>query len=258
MNRIIPLLLCLSILLTATACGGEGHGETESSADSSAIEASPVAATAQHGAPHAEPSESSESSEAPEEQVLPIDATVEKYYTYFGDSLGLLLEEPGYTLGFSDEEVSAYVIYKISKDNPSYDAQKGITKQDFDAMTQQYFGKTVFHYNNQKVSMQQGGNIISTGWDYAPSHLIIKAMADLDSGAKRVIAYQVPHSSGQLSEEEYRQKVLTGKFEGLGDIWLVELQFFEKTDSQGNVYLMYLSANRLGRVIAPFQLYKTP
>lgn len=50
-----------------------------------------------------------------------------------------------------------------------------------------------------------------------------------------------------MTEKEYKEKLFAGDFRDFGTVELVEFQFVEKIDVDGDYYLQFLSSQMLGQ-----------
>ncbi|MGN0629004.1 MAG: M56 family metallopeptidase [Oscillospiraceae bacterium] len=196
--------------------------------------------------------ENKEATEVPESA----DPLTEKYYNYFGSELLYIMNEDPYDqskIGFTDEQISVFAYLTALRENPGYDSPAGVQRDYFDEICEKHFGRTVTQLDNRLLITLENGNIASTGWGPSGAAYVLNSIYELDGGIKKATFFEISLDAaaveafyGKYPDGDLSSALLDGQFEDFGAVSLVELRFTEHVDENGNFYVEYISANRLG------------
>ena len=115
-------------------------------------------------------------------------------------------------------------------------------------IVRQYFNKEVSNYENNLTVLLDNGNVASRGFSPYPYSYILKEITKNKDGSKTAIFYAVDKTIMEnMTEKEYKEKLFAGDFRDFGTVELVEFQFVEKIDVDGDYYLQFLSSQMLGQ-----------
>lgn len=189
---------------------------------------------------------------------------LEKYYDYFRDhnQIVVLLNYPYNEKGFTDDAMAAYAI--LSMDNYNY--EKGNTKEEYNAITEKYFGKKIKNFNNGITKIIKGTDLVSAvGFSFdSRVFMILKSLGAESNGIKTAEFYTLNVSdsvlmdfSPQKNNDEIKKDLLSGNFSEYGKPFIVKMKFEEKTDKEGKMYLKYLELKKLDRPIDKIIPYGT-
>ena len=168
----------------------------------------------------------------------------EKYYDYFYENnqiVTLLENENGEY--FSDDDMAAFAVLSLK----NLDIENGNQKEEFDEITEKYFGKRITNFNNSKTYIvPETGLIKPTGWSFDSTVYmsLINLTENLD-GTKTADFYAINVSDGfweyppQKTKDEVKEEILNNKFDDYGTR-IVRIKFEEKTDEDNNMYIKYL------------------
>ncbi|MDD2212247.1 MAG: hypothetical protein PHV56_04670 [Clostridia bacterium] len=182
---------------------------------------------------------------------IELDETVEKYYNYFRNNQQIvaLLDQNGLT----DDKLAAFAIMSFD----DYDYEKGNTKEEYDVVTEKYFGRKIKNFNNGMSEIIPGTNMVrATGWSFDSGvYMILKSYKEEPSGIKNVEFYTFNISDSvffdlpQKSDAEIKNDLLSGNYSVYGNPFIVEMKFEEKTDENGNFYLKYLDVKAVDDIV---------
>lgn len=149
----------------------------------------------------------------------------------------------GADAGITDEEISAFAIQQIRDENPAaFDFEKGVARQEFDAVCEKHFGRVLKNADNPKIRTLPSGNITPTGWSMSPHDLVLKEYAEQPDGRYSAAFYQVHMAMG---EETRPPDVVYGALlEDLSngrvqDYEEIRIEFEIKNPGAGQMYLRY-------------------
>lgn len=184
--------------------------------------------------------------------------SLEKYYDYFraNRQIVALLDYPYNENGFTDDALAAYAI--MSMDDYSY--EKGNPKEEYDAITEKYFGRKIKNFNNSMSEVIPGTNRVrATGWSFDSGvYMILKSLIEEPDSSKIAEFYVLNLSDSlfmQKTEYETKKDLLSGNFSKYGHPFIMKMKFEEKTDEKGNMYLKYLeikNSNETVDIITPY------
>lgn len=177
--------------------------------------------------------------------------SLEKYYDYFwaNRQIVALLDYPYNENGFTDDVLAAYAI--MSMDDYSY--EKGNPKEEYDAITEKYFGKKIKNFNNSMSEVIPGTNMVrAIGFSFdSIVYMILKSITEEPDGSKTAEFYTLNISdstlmdfSPQKTNEEIKKDLLSGNFSEYGHPFIVKMKFEEKADANGKMYLKYLEIKK--------------
>lgn len=182
-------------------------------------------------------------------QSIPMDS-ISKYYDYFENNyyISLLMNNQNEGEDFSEEQMIAFAISHYSSTNEDYDMQNGVPINSIDDIVRQYFNKEVSNYENNLTVLLDNGNVASRGFSPYPYSYILKEITKNKDGSKTAIFYAVDKTIMEnMTEKEYKEKLFAGDFRDFGTVELVEFQFVEKIDVDGDYYLQFFSSQMLGQ-----------
>jgi len=166
----------------------------------------------------------------------------EKYYDYFyeNNQIVTLLDNEN----FSDDDMAAFAV--LSLKNPDY--ENGNKKEEYDEITEKYFGKRINNFNNSKTYIvPETGLIKPTGWSFDSTvFMSLINLTENSDGTKTADFNAINVSDGfwtdspQKTMAEVKEKILTNKFDEYGPR-KVRIKFEEKKDENNNMYIKYLS-----------------
>lgn len=171
---------------------------------------------------------------------------VEEYYDYFYENNQLVTLLDGANGGnFSDDDMAAFATLRLK--NP--DLENGNRKEEYNNITEKYFGKKINNFNNSKTYIDSvTGLIKSTGWSFDSTvFMSLISLTDNEDGTKTADFYVVNISDGifediQKTSAEIKSDMLNRRFDEYGEkIPVVRINFEEKKDDDGNMYIKYLS-----------------
>jgi len=173
--------------------------------------------------------------------------TLEKYYDYFraNDQIRVFFDGEN---SFTDYTLATFAI--MSLDNYSY--ENGNTKEEYDAVTEKYFGRKIKDFNNGASEIIPGTEMVrATGWSYDSSaYMVLRSLVEEPDGSKTAEFYTLNISDSVISElpqktgAEMKNDLLSGDFAEYGDPFILKIRFEEKTDAAGNIYLKYLAIEK--------------
>lgn len=191
-----------------------------------------------------------------ESELLSADPLTEKYYDYFGSELLYIINSDPYNqskTGFTDQQISVFSFLTALRENPGYDSAAGVPREYFDEICEKHFGRTVTQLDDRLLKTLGNGNVASTGWGPSGAAYVLNSVYELDGGIEKATFFEI--SLDVAAVETFYEKypdgnlssaLLGGQFEDFGTVCLVELRFIEHVDENGNFYVEYISANRLG------------
>lgn len=185
-----------------------------------------------------------------------VDPLTEKYYNYFGSELLYIMNEDPHDqskIGFTDEQISVFAYLTALRENPGYDSAAGVPRDYFDEICEKHFGRKAAALNLSMLKVLENGNIASTGWNPSGVAYVLNSVHELDGKVKKAAFFEIPLGAAEVEAfyEKYPDgnlsfALLEGQFDDFGEVSLVELRFIEHMDENGNFYVEYISANRLG------------
>jgi len=178
------------------------------------------------------------------------DDTIERYYNYVNDNpqIIMLFEHPAGATGFTDGEMAAFSILLMGKLGYA-DFTNGNSKEEFDKITEKYFGKKIENFDNSKsYIIPETGMIAPTGWDSGKMYMVLKSFTETPDGVKTAVFYMLVCGIGDDwgDANTIKKDLLSGNFNGYGKTYLVNMQFIEKYDLSGGMYFQFISLNELG------------
>jgi hypothetical protein len=180
--------------------------------------------------------------------------TLVKYYDYFRNNNWQITAILAFTnnkeYDFSDDALSTFAIMG-AKD---YRWEDGKTKEELNAITEKYFGKTIKNFQNSVTKIiSSTGNITAKGYSYdSSSYMILKDIKYNSDNTVTADFYALTISDSfwmdnndAVKNLDVKNDLQCGKFEQYGNPDIIRLVFEEKTDENGNMYLKYLSIKAL-------------
>lgn len=159
----------------------------------------------------------------------------------------------------TDDQMATYAVLKM--DNYSY--QDGNTKEEYNAITQKYFGRDIQNFNNGSTETIPGTDKIrATGWSYDNGvYIIAKDIWDNGNGSMTGDFYciNVPdsHWTGEAREfEEAESALLDGDISSFTDCDIsIKRVVFEVKTENGKQYFKYRSVKNLEENVKSIVLY---
>ena len=166
----------------------------------------------------------------------------------------------GSTTGdFNDDQMATYAILKM--DHYSY--ENGNTKEEYNAITQKYFGRDIKNFNNGATETIPGtGKIRATGWSYDNGvYVIVKDVWDNGDGSMTGDFYCVnipdSHWTGKDGEfEEAENALLNGDISSFTDCNIsIKRVVYEVKVENGKQYFKYRNVQNLEENVKLIVLY---
>lgn len=181
---------------------------------------------------------------------------LEKYYDYIRNNNQIVVLLGNNKDGFTDNQLAAYAI--MSFDN--YDYEKGNSKEEFDAITEKYFGRKIKNFNNGSSEViPETNKIRATGWSFDSNvFMVLKSLIDEADGSKTAEFYTLNISDSafseftSLTEENIKNDLLKGDFSKYSTPYpsfITRMRFEEIIDETGKMYLKYLEINQVDESI---------
>ena len=179
----------------------------------------------------------------------------EKYYDYFSENQAfrVLLEQ------YDIDDSSMSYFAALSLDKPDF--ENGNSKEEYNVITEKYFGRKIENYNNSAVYEEAGtGKIKPTGWSYDNSvYMILKSLMSYENNRKVAVFYTLNVSDvisidmfedrEMVTANEEKDRLLKGDFSTYSKYgvkpFLTRIEFEEKIDENGEMYLKYLQVEPL-------------
>jgi hypothetical protein len=191
---------------------------------------------------------------------------VEKYFDYFAvhGHVSLIIGDENNGEGFSDAEMAGYALSElILESNGTYEQSVGFPKEDFEAVTEKYFGAIIQNYNNRiSFVIPETGNITPTGWSGASFDFVLKELQTDASGIHTGVFYEFafgwegpPPDKTEL-RRKFRDDLLRGFFDDYAQPSLITIVFEEKVDENGEMYLLYHDIKSDGEATPPYTVYQ--
>lgn len=155
---------------------------------------------------------------------------------------------------FSDAALAAYAVFRMGED---YSYEKGNTKEEYDAVTQKYFGMKITNFDNGMTEFIPGTDRIrATGWSFNSSVFMVlkSAVTDNQDGTSTAdfYAYDISDAFWDDQNRQYLENVkeylLTGNDEPYPKPFVVRVVYEIKTemrDGKQESYLAYKSVTTL-------------
>lgn len=176
----------------------------------------------------------------------------EEYFDYFyeNNEIITLLE---CNEEFSDSQMAAFAV--LSLKNPNF--ENGNSKEEFDDITEKYFGRKIENFNNSMTYIDSKSGLIKpTGWSFDSTvYMSLIDLIENEDGTKTADFYAINVGDGddivvKKTASEKKQDILNKNFKEYGEnISIVRLLFEEKKDENGDMYLKYLQLNTVSDVI---------
>lgn len=183
--------------------------------------------------------------------------TIERYYDYSVENpqISMLFEhEPG--TAFIDDEMAAFALVLMHRQG-RIDFENGNPKEEYNEVTERYFGKKIVNFDNNKSTVISGTDmVISTGWGYSRMYLILKELEEAANDVKTGVFYTIFENPGDdWIAGEVKSDLLDGNFTDYGNLYIVELSFRELYDENGDMYFQFLDAQITPDSGEPVKLY---
>ena len=170
----------------------------------------------------------------------------EKYYDYFleNNQIVTLLDE-----GITDDSMAAYAVFSLK----NRDFQNGNSKEEYDDITEKYFGRKIKEFNNSKTYIDSNTKLIKpTGWSFDSSvFMVLKNLNKEENGTITADFYlfnisDVAIYDIQKTLDEIKKDLLNNKFDEYSkNPPIIRINFEEKIDENGEMYIKYLSINNI-------------
>lgn len=159
----------------------------------------------------------------------------------------------------TDDQMATYAIFKMD----DYSYQDGNTKEEYNTITQKYFGRDIKNFNNGSTEIIPGADKIrATGWSYDSSmYVIVKDIWDNGDGSMTGDFYcvNVPdsHWTGKDGEfEEAENALLNGDISSFTDCNIsIKRIVYEVKVEHGKQYFRYHSVKNLEENVRSIILY---
>lgn len=159
----------------------------------------------------------------------------------------------------TDDQMATYAIMKM--DNYSY--ENGNTKEEYNAITQKYFGRNIKNFNNGVTKTIPGTDKIwANGFSYDNGmHVLVKDVRDNSDGSMTGDFYCVnipdSHWTGKAGEfEEAESALLNGDISSFSDCNIsIKKVIFEVKSENGKQYFKYRSVKNLEDNVKSIVLY---
>lgn len=173
----------------------------------------------------------------------------ERYYDYFRENQAfrVLLGDNG----IDSESMALFAV--LSLDKPDFENGNG--KEEYDEITEKYFGRRLESYNNSSINEDvYTGKVKPTGWSFDNSvYMVLKSLESGGDNRKIGVFYclnvsdsvfnDMLENNDVLTVAEEKAQLFSGdfkRFEKYGvSPFLVRVEFEEKFDDAGNLYFRY-------------------
>ncbi|HOJ10907.1 MAG TPA: M56 family metallopeptidase [Clostridiales bacterium] len=161
---------------------------------------------------------------------------------------------------FTDDQMATYAILKMAH---HYSYENGNTKEEYNAITQKYFGRDIKNFNNGSTEIIPGTDKIrATGWSYNSSmYVIVKDIWDNGDGSMTGDFYCLNISDshwtgkdGEFQEAEYA--LLNGDISSFTDCDIsIKRVVYEVKAENEKQYFKYRSVKNLEENVKSIVLY---
>ncbi len=160
---------------------------------------------------------------------------------------------------FDDSQLATYAVLKID----TYSYEDGNTKEEYNAITQRYFGRNIKNFNNGSTEIIPGTDIVrATGWSYDNSMFVIaKDIWDNGDGTMTGDFYCINISdsywTGRDGEfEEAESALFNGDISPFTDCFTsIKRIVYEVKEENGEQYFKYHSVKDMEHNITSMVLY---
>jgi hypothetical protein len=202
---------------------------------------------------------SGEAPSSPEPAPAAFHPDTKKYYDYFEENnhVSMILDNETGGKGFSDAEMAGYALSECGKLRGGvYDPSVGFPKEEIDAVTMKYFGATIQDYNNRiSTAVPETGNVAPTGWSPTMLAFMLKELSLTPDGTKTAVFYYLAFGMDE-DPQSAKSDLLQGKLEDYGQPHLTRITFEEKTDENGEMYLLFHEIKPEGEASPPYRTYQ--
>ena len=164
------------------------------------------------------------------------------FYDVFAKDSGLIVLLDSETDGISDDEMSAYAIYKLQP----FNMEQGNSIEEYNVITKRYFDNKITNFENSKTTVdKETGMIKATGWSYdASAHMVLKSTANMNSSAEQTAEFDCyVIQDSDMFDGKYKhvkEYLTTGNVDGFPDPIKIKLTFHLMKDSEkGSYYILY-------------------
>jgi hypothetical protein len=185
-------------------------------------------------------------SNPPADSTAPFDETLERYYDYIQNNPQVYMLMSDYAAGFTDNNIAGFSIIYLNN-SPDYDGDYagGFAPEDFDAVTEKFFGRKVGYDHRLTQINADTGKVVPTGWDFSRPYMVLKNLDEGADGVKTATFYTLfDWSYGEWPDaDKIKNDLLSGRFYGYGAVHQCELTFIEKYDENGEMYFYFIAVN---------------
>lgn len=186
---------------------------------------------------------------SPNDDFAMVNDYAERYYDYFRENQAfrVLLGDNG----IESESMALFAALSLDK----LDFENGNSKEEYDEVTEKYFGRRLESYNNSGIKEDvYTGKVKPTGWSFDNSvYMVLKSLESGVDNRKVGVFYclnvsdsvfnDMLENNDALTAAEEKVQLLSGdfkRFEKYGVLpFLVRVEFEEKFDDVGNLYFKY-------------------
>lgn len=159
----------------------------------------------------------------------------------------------------TDDQMATYAIIKMD----NFSSQYGNTKEEYNAITQKYFGRNIKNFNNGSTEIVPGTDKIrATGWSYDNGmYVLVKDLKGNSDGSTTGEFYciNIPdsHWTGKAGEfEEAESALLNGDISSFTDCNIsIKKVVFEVEAENGKQYFKYRSVKNIEDNVKSIALY---
>lgn len=168
----------------------------------------------------------------------------EKYYDYFwkNNQIVTLLGDSSEN-SINDDTMAAFATLILP------DIQNGNSREEYDEITEKYFGRKIKDFNNSKTYIDTKTNLIKpTGWSFDSTvFMVLKNLVKNENGTITADFYSFNISDAAFEDiprtsDEIKKDLLNNEFDEYSqNPPVIQINFEEKTDNNGEMYIKYLS-----------------